>query len=882
MKGLATLIFLVCLIDSVYSENCKVADDSRFDCYPQPDASKDKCEARGCCWVPANARPNPKSRAGLNLTNLDTPYCFYPADYHAYMIVGLKETKLGLLFDLQLIGRGGPYGGNYEQIVADIAMETQTRLRLTIRGAADKRYRVPVPIQKVYQRSEVQDYDFTYNYAPFSFQVKRKSTGSMLFDSSVGPLIFSDQFLQISSLLSTDNIYGLGEHMLGLKLSTKWNLLTLFARDIGDPPGGVNLYGSFPYYINMEEDGNAHGVFLFNSNAMDVIIQPKPAITFRTVGGILDIFFFTGPTPNDVIRQFTELVGRPIMPPYWSLGFHLCRWGYGTIEQMEKVDKRMEDNQIPLDTQWNDIEYMDKYLDFTIDSNKWKGLPQYVDSLHKKGMHYVMIIDPGISNQYPNYNAYKRGTELGVFVKDSNGQPLVGKVWPGLTVYPDFFHPNAQSYWTEQISNFHKTINFDGLWIDMNEPSNFVYGSTKGCPKSKWNNPPYVPSIADGSLPSKTICMDAKQSIGLHYNLHNLYGYSEGVVTQNALMAVRKKRSLVIGRSTFAGSGSHQGHWTGDNHATWGDLALSIPGILNFQIFGIPLVGSDICGFQGNTNAELCARWMQLGAFYPFSRNHNTINVKAQDPASLGQEVIVASRNALNLRYTLLPYLYTLFYEASRSGYPVARALFFEFPKDKNTYGIDKQFMWGHALLISPVLTQQASSVNAYFPAGIWYPLTGGSGPISSTGRSVNLPASMEYPNLHMRGGFIAPTQRPGLTTVASRKNPFGVYVALDSNGRASGTHYLDDGERLDTLLHHTNLTYTAANGIFQSTPGMTKYDPGVTLDDLVVFGLHQSPSRVTINGKVSSSFSYDQKQQKLTVSSMKLSLLGKNTVQWS
>eukprot|EP00112_Aurelia_sp_Birch-Aquarium-sp1_P012332 Seg2594.1 transcript_id=Seg2594.1/GoldUCD/mRNA.D3Y31 product="Lysosomal alpha-glucosidase" protein_id=Seg2594.1/GoldUCD/D3Y31 len=630
----------------------------------------------------------------------------------------------------------------------------------------------------------------------------------------------------------------------------------------------------------MESDTNANGVFLLNSNAIDVIIQPKPAITYRTIGGILDFFFFMGPTPNDVIQQYTDLIGKPIVPPYWGLGFNLCRWGYGTIARMEEVDKNMADNQIPLDVQWNDIEYMDKHLDFSYNKDKWGGLPQYVDNLHKKGMHYVMIIDPGISNQFPNYETYNRGLALDTYVKDSNGKPLVGKVWPGLTVYPDFFHPNAQKYWTEEISKFHQLFAFDGLWIDMNEPSNFVYGSTNGCPKSSYNSPPYVPSVAGGNLIAQTICMTAKQYHGIHYDLHNLYGYSEGIVTNNALNAVRKKRSLVIGRSTFPGSGGHQGHWTGDNHASWSDLAMSIPGILNFQMFGIPLVGADICGFQGDTNVELCARWMQLGAFYPFSRNHNTINVKAQDPPSLGQQVIVASRNALNLRYLLLPYLYTLFYEASFTGLPVARALFFEFPKDKSTYGNDQQFMWGQALLISPVLKQGASSVSAYFPSGVWYSLTGGK-TVTSNGTTVELPASMEQPNLHMRGGFIAPTQKPALTTTASRKNPLGLYVALEK-GAAMGALYIDDGERLDDMLmHYTNVTFSASNGMLTSFPGATNYDPGVSWDDLVVFGVFLAPRQVMINGAASSSFTYDLKQQKLTVSNMKLSILKKNTIHW-
>jgi len=416
----------------------------------------------------------------------------------------------------------------------------------------------------------------------------------------------------------------------------------------------------------------------------------------------------------------------------------------------------------------------------------------------------------------------------------------------------------------------------------MNEPSNFVVGSLTGCPESSLETPPYVPSIAGGRLSVQTLCMTAKHYNGLHYDLHSLYGYSEGIVTMDSLNTVRKKRSLVIGRSTFPGSGAHQGHWTGDNHASWDDLAKSIPGILNFQLFGIPLVGADICGFQGDTNEELCSRWMQLGAFYPFSRNHNTINVHAQDPTAFGNQLIVASRNALMARYALLPYLYTLFYESHLHGSPVARPLFFNFPKDANTYGIDAQFMWGHALLISPVLKQGASSVSAYFPKGTWYSLNSVGTNINSTGKSFTLPASFEMPNLHMRGGYIVPVQDPALTTTESRKKPHGVVAALDESGNAVGSQFIDDGERSDDMLnHYTNLTFAVKDKTFTSYPGQTNYEPSANWDNLIVYGVEDQPSQVMVNGEQSQNTKYDPKYQKLEVLNMGLSLLKKNTISW-
>eukprot|EP00794_Sanderia_malayensis_P012061 gene12061-13304_t len=883
--GLGFFIAAACLVGFANGDFCSVADGSRIDCFPQLGASEEKCQARGCCWrlpTTTERKPNAEVNKTENLRNLNTPYCFYPSNTVGYKVTSNKETATGFQLNLQLIGKGCAYGNDYKELVVNVALETQTRLHVTIRDPSNERYRVPIKTPSVTSKSASQDYTLTYNEDNFSFVVKRKSNGAVIFNTALGPFFFSKQFIQITSVLPSTNVYGLGEHVLGLKLSTEWNLLTLFSRDIGDPPGGVNLYGVHPFYLNVEKDGNANGVFLLNSNAMDIILQPNPAITYRTIGGVLDFYFFMGPTPNDVIEQYTNVIGTSVVPPYWSLGFHLCRWGYGTLSRMQEVDKRMKDNNIPLDTQWNDIEYMQDHLDFTIGNEKWSGLPEYVNQLHANGMHYVMIVDPGISNTHSDYEAYNRGLQLGVFVKDDNGQPIVGKVWPGNTVYPDFFHPNATQYWTEQISKFHQQIQFDGLWIDMNEPSNFVVGSLSGCPKSSLETPPYVPSVAGGSLSVQTLCMTAKHYTGRHYDLHSLYGYSEGIVTMNSLNTVRKKRSLVIGRSTFSGSGAHQGHWTGDNHASWDDLAKSIPGILNFQMFGIPLVGADICGFQGTTTEELCSRWMQLGAFYPFSRNHNTINVAAQDPAAFGQQLIVASRNALMLRYALLPYLYTLFYESHLHGSPVARPLFFNFPKDPNTVDIDQQFMWGHALLISPVLKQGASSVQAYFPAGQWYSINQISANINSTGKQYTLPGSFEHPNVHIRGGYIVPGQGAALTTTASRKNPFTVTVGLDEGGVAYGNMFMDDGERSDDmLLHYSNVTFVAREKTLRSQPGYTNYDPGTTWDNVIIYGVKQLPSSVSVNGEHTTNFNYNAKFQALTIEKMKLSLLKTNKISW-
>ena len=732
----------------------------------------------------------------------------------------------------------------------------------------------------VTKKSSQQDYLVSFTRYPFGFAVTRKSTGRVLFNSTAGAMIFEDQFLQLSTLLPSNVIYGLGEHVEDFQLNTNWSRLTLFARDAGTPVGGTNLYGVHPFYVNIEPDGNANGVFLLNSNAMEIILQPRPDLTYRTIGGILDFYIFLGPEPDSVVQQYTEVIGRPFLPPYWSLGFHLCRWGYKTSNHTKEINDLMRSKGIPQDVQWNDIDYMKDHLDFTFDPQRFAGLPELAEYLHQNNQHYIPIVDPGIYSGDPSYPPYRDGLKVGAFVKrPDTDSPLIGKVWPGNTAFPDFFNAKTIQYWQEQLQGFHDKVKFDGLWIDMNEPSNFVDGSINSCPASKYETPPYVPHVGGGHLNSKTICMAARQASGIHYNLHSLYGHSELIASSKALQNILKKRTLVISRSTFPSSGKYGGHWLGDNHSQWPDLRYSIPGLLNFNLFGIPLVGADICGFGGNTNKKLCSRWMQLGAFYPFSRNHNTKGATPQDPPALGDDVIDISRKALLLRYSLLPYLYTLFFKAHTQGSTVARSLVFEYPKDSNTFSISHQFLWGPALMISPVVMEDSNTVKAYFPNDMWYDFYTGKA-LQGQGQYINLDTPMDKINLHIRGGYILPLQQPGITTVDSRKNPFVLVVALGSSGDGVGELYLDDGDSLDVGDKYTLVNFNVKSSTLTSSPSKIGYTPSAKLTTVNVCGVMSKPDKVLVNGKSITTFKYDSSL--LEVQSLDLNFATMFTIAWS
>jgi len=421
------------------------------------------------------------------------PWCFFPPSYPSYKLENLTTTETGYTATLT---RNTPtfFPKDILTLRLDVLLETEGRLHFTIKDPANRRYEVPLETPRVHSRASSTLYSVEFQEEPFGVVVRRKLDGRVLLNTTVAPLFFADQFLQLSTSLPSQHITGLAEHLGSLMLSTNWTKITLWNRDIAPSPN-VNLYGSHPFYLVLEDGGSAHGVFLLNSNAMDVVLQPSPALSWRSTGGILDVYIFLGPEPKSVVQQYLEVVGYPFMPPYWGLGFHLCRWGYSSTTITRQVVENMTRARFPLDTQWNDLDYMDAKRDFTFNEDGFRDFPAMVQELHQDGRRYVMIVDPAISSSSPpgSYRPYDEGLRRRVFITNETGQPLIGKVWPGLTAFPDFTSPEALDWWQDMVSEFHAQVPFDGMWIDMNEPSNFVKGSVDGCPDSDLENPPYVP-----------------------------------------------------------------------------------------------------------------------------------------------------------------------------------------------------------------------------------------------------------------------------------------------------------------------------------------------------------------------------------------------------
>ncbi|KAK9051098.1 hypothetical protein SSX86_027724 [Deinandra increscens subsp. villosa] len=831
---------------------------------------------------------------------------------NGYRLISVEKSPDGALIGhLQVNRRNNIYGPDIPLLQLYVKHETDNRLRVHITDAQKQRWEVPYNLlprahpttpfkpKQTVNKNPITPTEFaggelifTYTTDPFSFAVTRKSTGETLFNSAPdksnsnsnsnsNSLVFKDQYLEISTSLPThSSLYGLGENTQrhGIRLRPN-DPYTLWTTDQSAINLNMDLYGSHPVYMDLRNDGvggegKAHGVLLLNSNGMDVVYKGG-SLTYKVIGGVFDFYFFSGPTPLDVVDQYTQLIGRPAPMPYWSFGFHQCRWGYHNLSVVEDVVENYRKAQIPLDVIWNDDDHMDGHKDFTLNQKSYphSKLIEFLNRIHARGMKYIVINDPGIGVN-STYGTYQRALANDVFIK-YEGKPYLAQVWPGPVNFPDFLNPKTVSWWGDEIRRFHELVPVDGLWIDMNEASNFCSGlctmpEGKQCPsgtgpgwiccldcknitKTRWDEPPYKINASGTQVPVgyKTIATSAVHYNGVReYDAHSIYGFSQTIATHKGLQGLQGKRPFILTRSTFVGSGHYAAHWTGDNKGTWDDLKYSISTMLNFGIFGIPMVGSDICGFYPAPTEELCNRWIELGAFYPFSRDHANYYSPRQELYQW-KSVAISARNALGMRYKLLPYLYTLSYEAHITGAPIARPVFFSFPNIKELYELSTQFLLGTSLMVSPVLDKHQTKISVTFPPGTWYSLFDLSrAVVAKETESFSVDAPLHVINVHLYQNTILPMQRGGMISKEAKTTPFTLIVTFpagSTEGEAKGKLYIDNDELPEMKLGNGESTYVEfgaklANGVVkiwsEVEEGEFAVEKGLVIEKFVVVGL--------------------------------------------
>lgn len=752
---------------------------------------------------------------------------------------------------------GPEFGYDISPLLLSVDSSKSSTLRIKITDPVQDRWQVPTDLWMAPEDDMTVDtgkpiYNLTAARRPFSFAVHRVTASGQnampIFDTTGLPFVFKDQYIEINARLDPDSsLYGLGEQSrsFGMRIprtngSTGAGApYTLWARDAAAAGNNTNLYGHWPMLMQVHPDGTADAVFLHNSNGMDIFIQ-EDIITYKVLGGIVDLYFFMGPTPADVLRQLTDLVGKPAIPPYWSLGFHQSKYGYANVYELQGVVANYSAANIPLEVMWTDIDYMEHFKAFTLDPVNYPmdQMVAFIDGLHAKGQKWVPIVDPAIT-AWTQDLASSSGLEQGVFLRDYMGQPYLGQVWPGVSYFPDFLNPATQSWWTAQFKRFYNELRIDGVWIDMNEPANFCFGETCAlktggsfdnfttltnppdvenyfcmnliCTSEPEQLPSFPPELASYVTPPyaidngnwqsqdepfplnyKTTGMTAMHYNGVkEYDAKNIYGLSMAKVTYNTMLDMVPGRPFILSRSTFPGAGAYAAHWTGDNAATWEDLRWSVSTMLTTGLMGIPNIGADICGFIGNTTEQLCNRWISAGAFYPFSRDHSmdSTGIIGKNATNVEQElyrwqsVADAGRTALNKRYQLLTYMYTTFADSRLHGCPVARPLWFSYPADAAAQAVDEQWLLGDGVLVSPVLQENATSVDAYIPQGLWYDMWDYSKTVDRRSGGANATISnitMDGKTpLHVRGGTILPLQQSALLTETVRTSGLQLLVAL-------------------------------------------------------------------------------------------------------
>jgi lysosomal alpha-glucosidase len=665
---------------------------------------------------------------------------------------------------------------------------------------------------------------------PLHFEVLSKKNNTM-FTFRPENLTYSQFYLEFSYTLTTDHIFGYGERAHNFKLSP--GMYTIWLNDTGTPyddgQGGKNLYGHHPFILNRVSDGTFFGLLFVNTNAQDLIISHPNNngtvnLTQKTIGGEIEFFLFRGATPLEVITKYQTKIGFSALPPVWALGWHQCRWGYNNTQQLDEVVQKYRNLSIPLDTMWSDINYMDNYQDFTVDKVNFGNLSQVVNQWHGDNLHYVPIVDIGIAVKNGSYYN-DLGKKLNTFiVSNYTKQPLINEVWPGACYFPDFTNPNASILWTYGLVNLSNLVNYDGIWLDMNEPGMFQVGETNFTldnSRNLYSNIPYIPGGGNINLSGHSCSINAlmygsgDQQFGTMYNYKAYNPYFQNKITSTQL-ASRNQRPFVLSRASMFGMGVYSSHWLGDNYSTLDSMAVSIPGIFNFQMFGFNLVGADICGFGGNTNDALCSRWIDLGAFYPFSRNHNAQDTIAQEPWALGNYTLTSAYKALRFRYSLIRYIYTQMFHSSSYGGVVFQPIFFQFPNDEVAYNnIDNQFMLGDSLLVSPILNLNENDIEAYFPNANWNEFPSGKNVTdfnasASSGVNVTLPGNFNTLNVHLRGGSILPYQNATNLTRTSQlfAEKTSLYINPDHNNSATGSVVFDDGISFNTISSK-NYVYT-------------------------------------------------------------------------
>jgi alpha-glucosidase len=629
-----------------------------------------------------------------------------------------------------------------------------------------------------------------------------------------------------------ESFFGLGDKPTEFNLRGKrlknWNTDAYSFQWNQDP-----LYRSIPFYISVNE-GIAHGIFFDNTfkAQFDFGGEDTTKTSFWADGGELQYYYIHGPHMMDVVKSYHILTGTHPMPPLWALGYHQCRWSYYPEAKVKKIARGFRENQIPCDGIYLDIDYMDGYRCFTWNRKYFPDPKKMISELAADGFKTVVIIDPGIRVD-DNYEVFKQGKENRYFCRRSDDYFMEGHVWPGRCQFPDFTNPEVREWWGGLFDELVQ-MGVAGVWNDMNEPAVFGAGTF----------PDDVRHQYDGYR-------------GSHRKAHNVYGMQMVRSTYEGLRKLMKnKRPFTITRAGYSGVQRFASVWTGDNVATWEHLKLGNIQCQRLSISGIPFCGTDIGGFSGEPDGELFTRWIQLGTFSPFMRAHSAGDTKEREPWSFGEPFTAINRKFIELRYRLLPYLYSAFWEHHRYGFPILRPIVMHEQHDKLNHFRQDEFTYGDKILICPVMEPGQVSRNVYLPKGKWFNFW--THETSDGGKEVTVATPLETMPIFVKAGSVIP------------EYPVMQYVGEHEIEEVKLNIYYTDYEVNSFLFEDYGETFAYEQDIYlekkfvvngnsreltinQSMEGL--YTPRYEGYHLNIIGLPFKPGKIIADGKVVNDF---------------------------
>ncbi|HNI44002.1 MAG: DUF4968 domain-containing protein [Chitinophagales bacterium] len=627
---------------------------------------------------------------------------------------------------------------------------------------------------------------------------------------------------------TNERFVGLGEKTGNLDRSgsayTHWNT-DFFAYPTNADP----IYCSTPFYIGIHDKG-CYGIFLDNSHRsyFNFGASNKRFTSFGVEDGEMNYFLFGGNSIRQIIEDYTWLTGRMSLPPLWSLGLQQCRYSYYPDTEVLCVAQTFREKDIPADVMYLDIHYMDRYRVFTWHKQYFPQPEQLLNDLQEIGFNTVVILDPGICCTATDYPVLDDGIANDVFVRYNDGENYSADVWPGTCFFPDFTRPETRQWWAKHLqTNIQQGIK--GFWNDMNEPATW------------------------GQFMPNNLLFDYDEHPTTHREARNVYGMQMARSTYEAtLQADKGERYFVLTRAGFAGIQRYSAVWTGDNVASDEHFLAGVRLLNSMGLTGIAFSGYDVGGFCGEASPELFARWIAVAAFSPFLRCHSMINSRSAEPWAFGEEATEIARNYVKLRYRLLPYLYSLFYEATQNGMPIVRSLCIDHPHDPHIYdpAYQNQYYFGQFFLVAPTISQQ-NITKVYLPDAQYYDLYTDT-PHSEAFLKHDSPK--ERLPVFVKSGAIVPMQSVVQHTQEKPDTTLEIhlYYAAPDQTDSAFEYYEDDGRNIDTHQHYRR-TYTYApvqQQLHIAAAQKQGYSSHFTHIRLFLHGFEQLRNTLSINQK--------------------------------